>query len=247
MERTTLSRPWKSLPFGGLSANSLRLIAMTGMLLDHIWGTLMSGGLWMTCVGRLVFPIYAFQLTEGFFHTSDRKKYLRRLLFFALISEIPFNYMMAGGWLYPFHQNTIFTLAIGLWAISVLESLREKQMPGWKGALQLLAAALLSVVGFPDYGWQGVLTVVVFYAMRGHKLAWLGQLAGMVVIHCYLFEGQTLPWLFDLPLQSFAVLALIPIWLYNGQKGRGGKAFQQVAYWYYPLHLIALTLLRRMI
>lgn len=61
MDRTTLSRPWKSLPLGGLSANGLRLIAMVGRLLDHLWDTLLSGGLWMTCVGRLVFPIYAFQ------------------------------------------------------------------------------------------------------------------------------------------------------------------------------------------
>ena len=247
MDRTTLSRPWRKLPFGGLSANALRLIAMVGMLLDHVWGTLLSGGLWMTCVGRLVFPIYAFQLTEGFFRTAHRKQYLRRLLVFALISEIPFNFMMAGGWLYPFHQNTIFTLALGLWAVSILEELRDKRVGLGKGLLLLAAAALLSVVGFPDYGWQGVLTVVLFYVMRGHRLAWLGQLAGMVVIHCFLFEGQTLPWLFDLPLQSFAVLALIPIWLYNGQLGRGGKTFRQAAYWYYPLHMIALAIIRRMI
>ena len=97
MERTALSRPWRNLPFGGLSANGLRLLAMAGMLLDHIWGTLVSGGLWMTCVGRLVFPLYAFQLTEGVFHTHDRKSYFKRLLMFALLSEIPFNYMIAGG------------------------------------------------------------------------------------------------------------------------------------------------------
>ncbi len=247
MERTALSRPWKNLPFGGLSANALRLLAMAGMLLDHLWGTVVSGNLWMTCVGRLVFPLYAFQLTEGFFHTHDRKGYWKRLLVFALISEIPFNYMMAGSWFYPFHQNTIFTLWLGLWVISVLEDLRQGTIGRGKAFLQLLAAALLTVAGFPDYGWQGVLTVVMFYTMRGHRLAWLEQLVCMVVINCVLFEGQTLPWLFDLPVQSFAVLALIPIWLYNGKKGRGGKAFQKTAYWYYPLHMIALVLLRRII
>ena len=247
MEKTALSRPWKTLPLGGLSANGLRLIAMVGMLLDHLWGTVVAGNLWMTCVGRLVFPIYAFQLTEGFFHTADRKAYGKRLLLFALISEIPFNYMISGGWFYPFHQNTIFTLVLGLWVISILEDLRQSAVKQGKAVLLLLAAALLSVVTFPDYGWQGVLMVVVFYAMRGCKLAWLGQLVCIVVINCRLMEGQTLPWLFDLPVQSFAVLALIPIWLYNGQKGRGGKAFQTAAYWYYPLHMIALVLLRRMI
>ena len=227
----------------GLSAAALRLFAMTGMLLDHAWATLVPGNFWMTCVGRLVFPVYAFQLTEGFFRSHDRKKYVGRLLIFALISEIPFNYLMAGGWLYPFHQNTIFTLLLGMWLISALEKRRER--PWWKTALGVLCPLLLSVVGFVDYGWQGVLTVTVFYFFREGRFAKLGQLAGMVVLHVLLMEGQTLPWLFDLPLQSLAVLALIPIWLYNGEKGRGGKVMQWAGYLFYPFHLIVLVVLRR--
>lgn len=231
----------------GLSANALRLFAMVGMLLDHLWGTLVSGNLWMTCLGRLVFPIYAFQLAEGFVRTHDRKKYARRLLVFALISEIPFNLMMAGSWIYPFHQNTIFTLLLGFWVLWALEGLAEKRLKLWKGGLHLLGAALLSVVGFPDYGWQGVLTVVLFYLFREGRFAKLGQLVGMILLHVVWMEGQTLPWLFDLPLQSFAVLALIPIWLYDGRKGRGGKLMQYGAYLYYPLHLLLLVVLRRVL
>ncbi len=226
----------------GLSANVLRLLAMMGMFLDHAWATVVPGNFWMTCVGRLVFPIYAFQLVEGFFHTHDRKAYAKRLLIFALISEIPFNYMMAGGWLFPFHQNTIFTLLLGFLAIWALEC--RKPWKGWKTALVLVGTLLLSMIGFVDYGWQGLLTVVVFYVFREGKYAKVGQLACMLYLHAFLMEGQTLPWLFDLPLQSFAVLALIPIWLYSGQKGRGGKAMQWAAYLYYPLHMVVLVLLR---
>ena len=226
----------------GLSANALRLLAMMGMFLDHAWATVVPGNFWMTCVGRLIFPIYAFQLVEGFFHTHDRKAYAKRLLIFALISEIPFNYMMAGGWLFPFHQNTIFTLLLGFLAIWALEC--RKTWKGWKTALVLVGTLLLSMIGFVDYGWQGLLTVVVFYVFREGKYAKVGQLACMLYLHAFLMEGQTLPWLFDLPLQSFAVLALIPIWLYNGQKGRGGKAMQWAAYLYYPLHMVVLVLLR---
>ena len=231
----------------GISANGLRWFAMVGMLLDHIWGTLMSGHLWMTCLGRMVFPIYAFQLAEGFVRTHDRKKYALRLLVFALISEIPFDLMMSGGWFFPFHQNTIFTLLLGFWVLWALEELREKRLKLWKGGLHLLAAALLTVVGFPDYGWQGVLTVVLFYLFREGWYAKPAQLAGMILLHVMWMEGQTLPWLFDLPLQSFALLALIPIWLYDGRKGRGGKLMQYGAYLYYPLHLLLLVFLRRVL
>ncbi len=227
----------------GLTATALRLFAMVGMLLDHAWATVVPGNFWMTCVGRLVFPIYAFQLVEGFFHTRDRKAYARRLLIFALISEIPFNYLMAGGWFYPFHQNTIFTLLLGYLLIWGLENRCVWKV--WKTALVLVGTLLLSMVGFVDYGWQGLLTVVTFYVFREGKYAKVGQMACMIYLHAFLMEGQTLPWLFDLPLQSFAVLALIPIWLYNGQKGRGGKVMQWIGYLYYPLHLILLVLLRR--
>lgn len=226
----------------GLSANALRLFAMVGMLLDHAWATVVPGNFWMTCVGRLVFPIYAFQLVEGFFHTGDRKAYARRLLILALISEIPFNLMAAGGWFYPFHQNTVFTLLLGYLAIWALEN-RAVWKP-LKTGLVLVGVLLLSMVGFVDYGWQGLLTVVMFYVFREGRYAKVAQLACMLYLHAFLMEGQTLPWLFDLPLQSLAVLALIPIWLYNGQKGRGGKAFQWAYYLYYPLHMMALVLIR---
>ncbi|MBR5536773.1 MAG: conjugal transfer protein TraX [Clostridia bacterium] len=229
----------------GLTANTLRILAMIGMLLDHAWATVVPGNFWMTCVGRLVFPIYAFQLVEGFFHSRDRKAYAKRLLIFALVSEIPFNLMMSGSWFFPFHQNTIFTLLLGYLAIWLLETREGRK--GWKTALLLTGILLLSMVGFVDYGWQGLLTVVTFYVFREGKYAKVGQLACMFYLHAFLMEGQTLPWLFDLPLQSFAVLALIPIWLYNGQKGRGGKAMQWAGYLYYPLHMVALVVLRRLI
>ena len=70
----------------GLSASTLRVLAMTFMLLDHMWATIVPGNNWMTYVGRLAFPIFAFQIVEGFYHTSNRKNYTKRLLILALIS-----------------------------------------------------------------------------------------------------------------------------------------------------------------
>ena len=60
-------------------------MAMLFMLCDHLWGTLVSGNDWLTCIGRIAFPIFAFMIVEGYFHTSDLKKYVKRIFIFALI------------------------------------------------------------------------------------------------------------------------------------------------------------------
>lgn len=231
---------------GLLSASALRVLAMTCMLLDHMWATIVPGNFWMTCVGRLAFPLYAFQLSEGFFHTADRRRYALRLLGLALVSEIPFNLVQFSTPFFPFHQNTVFTLLLGLWAISGLDRARQERTPCRivLGLLTLAAACLLGGIGFVDYGVMGVLTVVLFYLLRDFPLARLAQLAAMVLLNIVFFKGQTIPLLgFDFPIQGFAVLALVPIWLYSGKKGFGGKGFQWAAYLFYPVHLLVLYLL----
>lgn len=231
---------------GLLSASALRVLAMTCMLLDHMWATVVPGNFWMTCVGRLAFPLYAFQLAEGFFHTADRRRYALRLLGLALVSEVPFNLVQFSTPFFPFHQNTVFTLLLGLWAISGLDRARRERTPKQiaLGLLTLSAACLLGGIGFVDYGVMGVLTVVLFYLLRDFPLARLAQLAAMVLLNIVFFKGQTIPLLgFDFPIQGFAVLALVPIWLYSGKKGFGGKGFQWAAYLFYPVHLLALYLL----
>ena len=109
-----------------ISSLTLHIIAMAAMLLDHMWATVMSGNLWMNCVGRIAFPIFAFMTVEGYFHTHNMKKYLQRLLIFALLSEIPFNLMNEGTIVSPFHQNVIWTFLIALLMICGIEKAKQK-------------------------------------------------------------------------------------------------------------------------
>ena len=235
----------------GLNSTALRLLAILFMVLDHLWATVVPGNLWLTCLGRLAFPIFAFQLCEGYRYTSDYRRYCLRLLVFALLSEIPFNLFYAGSVIFPFHQNVLFTLLLGLLAIRQADMLRREEGIK-KKSLRCLALLLIlagGVVLFPDYGLMGVMTVLCFFVFRDHRLF---QLAAMVVLNIFTFKGQTIPIsLFglacDFPIQGFALLALPLIWLYNGEKGRGGKGLRLFWYIFYPLHMLALYFIQRII
>ncbi|MFR5126249.1 TraX family protein [Blautia massiliensis (ex Durand et al. 2017)] len=58
----------------GIDSFTLHILAMLFMLCDHLWATLFPAQEWMTCVGRLAFPIFAFMIAEGCYYTSNVKK-----------------------------------------------------------------------------------------------------------------------------------------------------------------------------
>ena len=66
-----------------ISAAVLHILAMVLMLMDHLWATLLPAQDWLTCAGRVAFPIFAFMSVEGYFHTHNFKKYAQRMLLFA--------------------------------------------------------------------------------------------------------------------------------------------------------------------
>jgi hypothetical protein len=43
------------------------------------------------------------------------------------------------------------------------------------------------------------------------------------------------------PQQAIAMLALIPIWLYNGEQGPYNKTIRRCCYAFYPVHLLILA------
>jgi hypothetical protein len=236
----------------GISAAGLKIMAMLFMFCDHAWATIIPANNWLTMIGRLAFPIFAFQVAEGFALTRDRKKYTRRLLIFALITEIPFNLMTGGGPIYPFHQNVMFTFWLSLLVLNWIERGRAEGLGryilailSW-GLVGFLAGTILMV----DYYGYGVLTVILFYLTRDIRPALRRtlQLGGMYLINWVLLEGWYIPLTlfgFEInpPMQALAILALIPIWLYNGQKGRGYDLIKPMCYWFYPVHILFLSLL----
>lgn len=101
-----------------LTGNSLKVIAVLTMVIDHLckivlqwllsnyWGGMVDNGQmsWeqfqqidnfirfdLQSVGTIAFPLFCFLLAEGFRYTRDKKRYIGLMFIFALISEIPFD------------------------------------------------------------------------------------------------------------------------------------------------------------
>jgi len=232
---------------------SLHLLAMGLMLCDHLWGTIVPGNDWLTCLGRISFPIFAFLIVEGYFHTKNVKKYALRLLLFAVISELPFNLAMGSSLFYPVHQNVLWSFLLSLGLIH----LNEKAKATGKLLLRLLTAvgtvavgSLVGLVAMLDFYHAGVMMVLVFYFFRGRKWwNFLLQLVALWYINVEVLSGFTYTFtLFGHELsfvrQGFALFALLPIWLYRGRQGLHNKWTRALNYGFYPAHLLILGLLK---
>lgn len=58
-------------------------MAIILMVIDHIHQMFSGFGapVWLTYPGRLIFPLFLFAAADSLYYTSNRKNYLRRLLF----------------------------------------------------------------------------------------------------------------------------------------------------------------------
>ena len=168
--------------------SQLKLIAMIFMLIDHFAyvmierGLGLGGNLYMIDrvlrgMGRIAFPIFCFTIVEGFQKTSDAKEYLKRLLIFALISEIPFDLAFRGSIFNMTFQNVFWTLAFGLAAMMIYS---DPFMASWQRVLGLLACFFIPNVFHTDYSIYGVLTIFLMYIFRKEPIKMC--MAGYIVL-----------------------------------------------------------------
>lgn len=148
-----------------LNSFQLKLLAVILMTIDHIGAVFFPKVTLLRKIGRIAFPIFAFLLAEGFFHTSDVKKYIRRLGILALVSEVPFDLLFYGVPLYLGHQNVFFTLFL---AAEAMYWMNESYNPFTK-VLIAVSAMLLADVLRTDYVSMGIILIFAFYFLRNRK------------------------------------------------------------------------------
>lgn len=209
-----------------LTGGMLKWIAIVTMFIDHfaeIFVYVLPSPkyyLILRTIGRLAFPIFCFLLVEGFLHTKNIKKYVIRLGIFSFISEIPFNLAVSGRYLFASHQNVFFTLWIGLIVLIFLKKYKEDVVIE---IIAIFIGCFLATFLKTDYEAIGILIIVSFYLLREKKI--------VLTITMVLLNGLSNI------IQLAGALALIPIFFYNGKRGRQPKYF---FYAFYPIHLFLL-------
>ncbi|WP_455147863.1 TraX family protein [Clostridium sp.] len=248
-----------------LSASSLKYLALLAMTADHI-AVICRPVPGFRAFGDLAFPLFAFLLVEGFFHTRDRRRYGRRLLLAAAVSEIPYDLAFSGQWMDAQHQNVCLTLFLALVAMELLE--RYGSGIWEKLVLTAVFCTLTEAVGADGGAWGMGLVLAFYFCERAagvfandRQCSYLNaksQQEPLQLTKCkvrnersvgsfaYKKMGACMKIIAAVLISAFAwqeplwVLALtaVCLLLYDGSKGR--SRFRSFFYIYYPAHLLVL-------
>ena len=225
----------------------LKIIGIITMLFDHVGDSIVGKFSFFNLIGRISFPIFAFQTVEGYIHTKNFKKHILKMFIFACISQIPFSLFLStftqGNYL-----NIFFTVTLGLIALGLYDKCKNKFL-GFLGVL------LISILGYfikVDYSYFGILLIFLFYFFNQEKtnILFIKRHSKLLtIISTFLLSFiYYLPNIIKFPslwqvyslCTLFTCFSLFFILLYNKKEGPKLKYF---FYIFYPLHLLILYFL----
>ena len=230
-----------------MSSYILKIIGVITMLIDHTGDAIVGHFSYLNLIGRIAFPIFAYQAVQGYMHTKELKKHLYKLFIFALISQAPFTLFLSL-FTTSFYLNIFFTLLLGLLALFFYDKSKNKVL----GFFIVILFSILGQIIKVDYQAFGILIIFVFYffehefeiIFKNSKMLKYRKLL-MIFSATLLCFGRYIPDIIKFPNQIghyllcglFTSFALIFISFYNKKEGPKAKYF---FYLFYPLHLLAL-------
>lgn len=243
-----------------LNSNWIKIIAIAAMTADHIAWLAFPGystellPMILHIIGRLTCPIMCYFIAEGYYHTKDINKYTARLFLFAILSHVP--YMLASiqyvDWksLIPFYYGDFLNQTGVMWSLAWgLVMLRVANHEKIKNGMKVLLVILICLVAFPsDWSCIASLCVLVFGTNRGKFKAQMLWMLFYVAIYAtvYFFALDRVYGI----MQMAVVLAIPVLATYNGERGKNpsvNKFLKWAFYIYYPLHLLVIGLIARLL
>lgn len=175
-------------------------------------------------------PIFTFLLVEGFQHTSDFPKYILRVLFVAVISEIPYDLAVTGKFLNLSIQNPALGLPLCLLLLNFFRA-----YPGKSPKNLLIKVALtLATLGWSamlrvEYGVCMVMVAISLYLLWSKPLA-RNMVGATVAILCG--RGSL--------LMMAAPMGFLAVHCYNEEKNTEENRY--ISYLAYPVCLVIVAI-----
>lgn len=215
------------MKYGILSSNALKIIAMLAMLLDHTAIILLDGYLPFRIIGRLAYPIFAYMIAEGCFHTRNKLFYLLRVFSLGAVCQAIYYYVDR-----DLYLNILLTFSVSIPMIYLLKYAKRNAF----FTLIFLAAVIgvwvlchrLAGNGIEfDYGFYGIMFPVFISISENRR-------EKIILAFCGLFLlAQSLG-----GIQIWSLAALPLLFLYSGRRGKLNMKY--TFYLFYPLHLAVL-------
>ena len=201
-----------------MNSFQLKVLACIFMFIDHLGAIIYTDTDILRIIGRLSFPIFAFLMSEGYLHTKSVKKYMLRLLVFAIILQIPYSIATGEKTL-----NIFFTLFAGLLVVRIDDKVKNRILSIFLVGSVVFLANWLHV----DYGYYGVLLIFVFKKFKDEfaLLAIAFFILNLSVMNLYEF-------------QYYSIFALLFTARYNGLRGFTSLWSKYGFYIFYPVHLL---------
>lgn len=225
-----------------VNANFLKLAAIISMTIDHFNSIVLDNKyLILQCLGRLAFPLFTFLIIYNyFFHTRNQKRYLNRLIIFAIISQPFYSFTLLNPLL-----NIFITLTAGL----LIVHLTKKSSPYyWLIIIPTIILHLLTydtIGAIIPFGLAGILLMYVWSIfINQRKNIYLAII--IVVFFLLNFVGVNI----QTVILGLSTLLSLPLIYLSGEiKPRFNKLFSQriIFYFYYPCHFLLLLALKTLI
>lgn len=198
----------------------LKLLALATMLIDHIGYMFYPQEQLFRIIGRLSFPIFAYQIAIGYSHTSNLKRYFSRILAFAVVTQVPFSVFNPEMKFSLLHYNVLFTFVIGIILLRVYDTgiLQLKGFLKEKRPLQLLWGVLLLLLALGII----VLPEIASFVIKDFYVEY-GLLALLLILFFHVFESKPL----------WAVLSIVLLYILHGyyRVALWNSAYSSAQFW----------------
>lgn len=217
----------------------LRSIGMICTAIGAVQIALYPANQFMSLAAWVAFPIFAYLLCEGLDNSMGKTLYGTRLFVYAALAEVPFNLMSIDRVLFARVQNPLFTLFVGYLMIAATDFIRKKAD---NRIITILAEAGFTIFGTYVmkglgclYGDFAMIYIMLFYISRHIHYPRIFQTIASLYIAFYLSTETIITpiiggYQYDISKQVIVLLALVLIWLYNGERGNNSLPVRYVSY-----------------